>query len=71
MFNSPALWPAWKHYVFMLALFALGIVVGRLVLENWPLLLISGAVASVLLLVLYSERKGAKKSLPTMKQKGK
>jgi hypothetical protein len=52
----------------MLGIFALGIVVGRLVLENWPLLLVSGVVVICLLLLLYSERKGTKKAMPAMKQ---
>lgn len=71
MFNSPSLWPAWKHALFMIGIFALGIIVGRLVLENWPLLLIFLMVASALALILASERKGSKKTLTTMKQKRK
>jgi lipoprotein signal peptidase len=73
MLKSPTTWPAWKHYLIMLLIFAMGIIVGRLVLENWLLLLISGVIMIGLLLLLYTERKSVKRTMPVMKQarKGK
>jgi len=70
--KSPAQWAAWKHYSFMIGLFTLGIVAGRLILNDWPLMLTGASVALALVAILYSERRrGGTKPSPATKQRGK
>ena len=70
--KSPAQWAAWKHSLLMIGLFALGIVAGRLILNDWPLMLTFAAIALALVLLLLSERRrGGTKPFPKGKQGGK